>query len=76
VDQALIRTGVEPDRRAYMPHITIARLPRGAGPVGALVERSGGVRSPAFAVDEIRLYESRLTPDGPIYSVVERYSLD
>jgi 2'-5' RNA ligase len=75
VDQALIRAGVEPDRRAYMPHITIARLPRGAGPVGPMVERSGGVRSPAFTVDEFRLYESRLTPDGPLYSVVERYSL-
>jgi len=34
IDQALVRVGVEPDRRAYMPHITIARLPRGAGPVG------------------------------------------
>jgi 2'-5' RNA ligase len=58
-----------------MPHITIARLTRGAGPVGSLVERSGGVRSPSFAVDDFRLYESRLTPDGPLYSVVERYSL-
>jgi 2'-5' RNA ligase len=75
VDQALVRVGVEPDRRAYMPHITIARLPRGAGPVGALVERSGGVRSPDFGVDDFHLYESRLTPDGPLYSVVERYSL-
>jgi RNA 2',3'-cyclic 3'-phosphodiesterase len=75
VDQALARVGVEPDRRAYLPHITIARLPRGAGPVGSLVERSGGVRSPAFTVDEFRLYESRLGPDGPLYSIVERYSL-
>ena len=75
VDQALIRVGVEPDRRAYMPHITIARLPRGAGPVGSLVERSGGVRSRDFEVHDFCLYESRLTPGGPLYSVVERYSL-
>jgi 2'-5' RNA ligase len=75
VDQALLRVGVEPDRRAYMPHITIARLPRGTGPVGSLVERSGGVRSPDFAVEDFRLYESRLTPDGPLYSTVECYSL-
>lgn len=75
VDQALVRVGVEPDRRAYMPHITIARLTRGGGPVGPLVERSGGVGSPTFTVDDFGLYESRLTPDGPLYSVVERYSL-
>ena len=75
VDQALVRVGVEPDRRAYMPHITIARLPRGAGPVGSLVERSGGIAGAPFTVEEFRLCESRLTPDGPIYSVVERYSL-
>lgn len=75
VDQALVRVGVEPDRRAYMPHITIARLPRGAGPVGSLIQQSGGLSGPLFAVEEFRLYESSLTPDGPIYSVVERYPL-
>ncbi len=76
VDQALVRVGVEPDRRAYMPHITIARLPRGAGPVGSLVERSGGVGGPPFPVAQFCLYESRLTPDGPIYTVAGLYDLD
>lgn len=76
VDQALVRVGVEPDRRAYMPHVTIARLPRGAGPVQSLLERSGGITSPPFAVGQFCLYESRFTPDGPLYEVVERYSLD
>ncbi|HEX8573372.1 MAG TPA: RNA 2',3'-cyclic phosphodiesterase [Allosphingosinicella sp.] len=76
IDQALVRVGVEPDRRAYMPHITLARLPRGAGPVGSLVEQSGGAGSPLFPVVEFHLIESRLAPDGPLYSVVERYALD
>jgi 2'-5' RNA ligase len=75
VDQALVRVGVEPDRRSYMPHVTIARLPRGAGPLGPLVEQSGRVRSPPFAVHDFHLYESRLAPDGPVYMIVERYSL-
>ncbi len=76
VDQALVRVGVEPDRRAYMPHVTLARLPRGAGPVQSLIERSGGITSEPFAVDQFHLYESRFTPDGPLYEVVERYRLD
>lgn len=75
VDQALVRVGVPPDRRAYMPHITIARLPRGAGPLGSLLERSGGVATPPFAVGEFCLCESRLTPDGPVYTVAGRYPL-
>ncbi|HYE27012.1 MAG TPA: RNA 2',3'-cyclic phosphodiesterase [Allosphingosinicella sp.] len=76
VDQALVRVGVEPDRRAYMPHVTIARLPRGAGSLASLLAQSGGVASPPFPVEEFCLYESRLTPEGPLYSRIERYSLD
>ena len=76
VDQALARVGVEPDRRAFMPHITIARLPRGAGPLRSVIETSGGVASPPFQVEEFGLYESRLTPDGPVYTLAERYPLD
>lgn len=76
LDQALVRVGVEPDRRAYMPHVTLARLPRGAGPVQSLIERSGGITSEPFEVDRFLLYESRFTPGGPQYEVVERYQLD
>jgi 2'-5' RNA ligase len=76
LDQALVRVGVEAERRAYMPHVTIARLPRGAGPVGSLVEQWGGVAGPPFVVEEFCLFESRLTPEGPVYDVAERYALD
>lgn len=76
IDQACLRAGVEPDRRAYMPHITIARLGRGAGPVQALIEDSGALAGDPFAVDEFRLYESELGADGPIYSMVAAYRLD
>jgi RNA 2',3'-cyclic 3'-phosphodiesterase len=75
VDQAIARAGLEPERRAYTPHITLARMSRGAGPVQPLIESAGGISGPPFAVDDFRLYESRLTPEGAIYSVVERYDL-
>jgi 2'-5' RNA ligase len=76
VDQACLRAGVEPDRRAYLPHVTLARLGRGGGPVKPLIESAGGVASPCFAVEEFCLYESELTPEGAIYSIAERYGLD
>jgi len=75
VDQAIARAGIEPDRRAFAPHITLARLPRGARPVGSFLEAAGSLASPPFRVEEFCLYESRLTPEGADYSVIERYSL-
>lgn len=75
IDQALTCVGIEPDRRAFHPHITLARLPRGAGPIGSLIGGVGGASSPPFRVREFRLYESCLLPDGPTYGELERYSL-
>jgi 2'-5' RNA ligase len=75
VDQALVRAGLEPERRAYLPHVTLARLPRGAGSIGPLVEGAGGLSGPVFEVRDFQLYESRLTPDGSVYTLVETYSL-
>jgi 2'-5' RNA ligase len=75
VDQACLRVGIEPDTRAYMPHITLARLSADSGPIDALVTASGGLTSDPFRVDAFYLYESDLTPSGPIYSIVERYPL-
>jgi 2'-5' RNA ligase len=75
VDAALARVGVAPDRRAFVPHITLARLNRGSGPVGDFLEQSGGLGSPSFAVDHFALFESDLTAERAVYSVVERYSL-
>jgi len=75
VDSALNRVGVAPDERAYLPHITLARLKRSSGPVGDLLAQSGGLASAPFTVDHFALFESDLTPDGAVYSIVERYSL-
>jgi 2'-5' RNA ligase len=75
VDAALGRVGVPPDERAYLPHITLARLKRGSGHVGNLLERSGGLTSPSFDVADFALFESTLTPEGAVYSIVERYPL-
>lgn len=74
VDQTLARVGVKPDKRAFHPHITLARLNRESGPVHLLGD-AGGLTSPAFAVDAFGLYESTLTPEGAVYTAIERYRL-
>jgi 2'-5' RNA ligase len=75
VDQAIVRAGLEAERRAYVPHITLARLPRGARPFGAFLESAGRLASPPFRVEDFCLFESHLTPEGARYEIVERYSL-
>jgi len=75
VDQALVRVGVAPDRRAYHPHITLGRVRRPGGRIDGLIGDAGGLSTAPFAVDRFGLYESRLTPEGAVYSLVEEYPL-
>ena len=76
IDQAMTRVGVEPDQRAYFPHITLARLKPSSGRVRDLIEQSGGLTSEPFQVERFTLFESQLTPDGAIYMGLETYPLD
>jgi 2'-5' RNA ligase len=75
VGQALARIGLEPERRAFLPHITLARLPRGAGAIGPFLAGAGGLSGPPFAIGAFALFESSLTADGATYSHVANYPL-
>jgi 2'-5' RNA ligase len=75
VDQACLRAGIEPDKRTYHPHITLARLNRDTGPVAPFVEQWAGLSSAPFSVETICLYESRLGSGGASYTIVQRYPL-
>jgi RNA 2',3'-cyclic 3'-phosphodiesterase len=75
VSSALQRVGIAPDERQFKPHITIARLPRRIGDVQAAVAALSDLSSPEALVQEICLYESQLSQDGSIYTILERYPL-
>lgn len=75
IDLALQRTGLEPEHRAYSPHITLARLGRSAGSVEGLMSAAGGIGSAPFPVEAFHLYESRLSPAGALYTIVADYPL-
>ncbi|QDZ09059.1 RNA 2',3'-cyclic phosphodiesterase [Sphingomonas panacisoli] len=79
VDQALVRIGLAPERRAYLPHVTLARLPRSAGGDPAIEHwraRHAGLTSAPFTLDAMILYESRLGRDGAQYDAIARFALD
>jgi 2'-5' RNA ligase len=77
VDQACIRAGMPAEHRAYLPHVTLARLARGAA--GPDAERwiadHAGLASAPFDLPHLILYESRLTADGARYEPVMRWPL-
>lgn len=75
IDQAIVRTGQEPERRAYLPHITLARMNAHAGPTDRFLEAHAGLASAPFAVEHFQLFESTLGREGAIYEAVERYAL-
>lgn len=75
IDRAMVRIGLEPEHRAYLPHVTLARVARSAGPVDAFLARHAALTSPAFTVTHMTLYESRLGTGGASYEPITRYPL-
>lgn len=78
VDQAMVRTGLEPERRAYLPHVTLARLGRAAGmqaDIDGWLARHAGLASPPFVLTHLTLYESHLGQDGARYEAIARWPL-
>jgi 2'-5' RNA ligase len=75
VDQAIVRAGLEPERRAYLPHITLARMSGSAGPVDRWLAEHAALASAPFAIDAMTLYESRLGTGRASYEPVARYPL-
>ena len=75
VDQLLARVGVAPETRAFMPHITLARLNRSAGPVAPFLALNGDLASAPFSFGHAILYESELAHGGSRYHPIARYPL-
>lgn len=70
--------GLEPERRNYAPHVTLARL-KGRPSILEVEEfeaRHAGFKSRAFEVNEFMLYSSRPSKGGGPYLVEETYPLD
>ena len=68
--------GLEPERRAFHPHITLARWKgRRTREVQQFLERRSGLSSEPFRVDSFILFESRLSRHGAHYEAVETYRL-
>jgi 2'-5' RNA ligase len=75
VERACQSAGLEPERRAFHPHITLARWKGRAHRLDAYLERHGGLTSDPWEASEFILYESHLAREGAHYEAIERFSL-
>jgi RNA 2',3'-cyclic 3'-phosphodiesterase len=76
VERICMQAGLEPERRAYHPHITLARWKgRRTREVASFLERKRGLVSEPWEVDAFILFESRLSRHGAHYEEVASYPL-
>lgn len=76
VERACVGVGLEPERRSFHPHVTLARWKgRRTREVAAFLERARGLSSEPFDVTEFILFESRLSRHGAHYEAVADYPL-
>lgn len=69
--------GFEPERRAFHPHITLARWKgRRTREVRDYLERVAGLCSDPFSVEQFALFESRLSRHGAHYEEVAAFTLE
>ena len=67
--------GIETERRAYRPHLTLARFKGQRDSVEHLLDEHRATFFGRFQVDEFVLFESRQGLNGSVYTVLERYPL-
>lgn len=77
VESTLVRAGLEPERRKFKAHVTLARFRAGAGGrIGGWIEHNHGFAAGPYAADRFTLFESRLGGEGPHYEPLAEYPLD
>ena len=65
--------GFPPDRLPFRPHVTLARVSaRPPSTLANLLRQHAATEFGVTTVQEVKLYRSDLTPQGPIYSVLAR----
>lgn len=77
VDDELASIGFSSDDRPIVPHVTIGRV-RGSRNFKSVLESIEPLSAASFGrsrVNDLVLYESDLSADAPVYSVIERVCL-
>ncbi len=76
IETALQRTGLDPERRRFAPHVTLARVEAVAEPrVAAWVQANNLFRAEPVMVEHFTLFSSRLGKEASAYTAEVEYAL-
>jgi 2'-5' RNA ligase len=70
IEFELAKLGYRSENRRFRPHVTIGRVRQinaAAGELGRLIEKHADFDGGVSLVDEVVIFSSQLTPDGPIH---------
>jgi 2'-5' RNA ligase len=76
VEQALQRAGLEPERRRFTPHVTLARLDNAPpAKIAAFLQAHNLFRAEDVPVEHFCLFSSRLGKEASVYEAEVEYAL-
>lgn len=73
IESTLVKQGFPKEEKTYHPHITLARL---KFPQSLALDSLPAPTDLSFLATCVTLYESVLTPNGPIYTIIKEFSFD
>jgi RNA 2',3'-cyclic 3'-phosphodiesterase len=81
LNRELTAIDISPERRAFSPHLTIARISRHtdhkqAQQIGRILSEYKVESLGVTTIEQVHLYQSVLTPSGPIYTLLHSVALN
>jgi 2'-5' RNA ligase len=78
IEAALQRAGLEPERRRFSPHVSLARLDGGVSEpkLAAFVQAHNLFRAEPVVIEHYTLFSSKLGKDHSVYTPEVEYELD
>ncbi len=77
VESAMEPVGFDREKRSFSPHVTLARVKRGARPrgIGELMREGKAATFGGQEVRHVSLIRSTLRPDGAVYTPIHKWGL-
>jgi len=77
LEQRLAEIGFAAEPRKFSGHLTLCRIknPKAGFKLAQMSEQNENFRIGTISADSLCVYQSQLTPDGPIYTVLGNYKL-
>ena len=77
LEQQLASAGWPPEKRAFSGHLTLCRIrnPKAGIKLAQVAEQYSDFKVGVMPADSVSVYQSQLTPTGPIYTVLGDYKL-